>query len=131
MPNTITQRTLYGDASTKRVIRSIHIISDGSEETGLIIYNNSDFIADVTKGKVSAIHTSGSYGGSLRIEFDATTNTPITSMGLGDNAGTHSYEHLGGISNPGGAGVTGDIVLTTTKLADLDELHIILEVEQR
>ena len=130
MPNTISQRTLFGDANTKIVARSIHIISDGTEVTDLVIYDNSAFIADVTKGKVIAIHTSGSFAGSLRFEFDATTDTPITSMGIGDNAGTHHFEEFGGIKNPGGAGVTGDITLTTTKLANLDEVHIIIEIEQ-
>ena len=46
MVNTVTQKTLYGFAKSKNIVRSIHVVSDGTEETATVIYNNSDFIAN-------------------------------------------------------------------------------------
>lgn len=130
MANTVTQRTLFGDASSKLVVRSIHVVSDGTEETDLVIYDNSAFVADVTKGKVMLCHMSGAYTGAVRLEFDATTDVPITSFGIGDGSGDHDFRWFGGIKNPNGTGNTGDILLTTTALAALDEFHLILVIDQ-
>lgn len=130
MANTVSQRTLHGDANSKYVVRSIHVISDGTEETDLVIYDNSAFVADTAKGKLVSAHISGSFTGPIRLEYDATADTPITSLGIGDGATTHDFSEYGGVHNPGGAGVTGDITLTTTKLATLDEFHLVIKVDQ-
>lgn len=128
MANTISQRTVYGGANTKLLVRSIHVISDGTEETDLVIYDNSAFAADVTKGKVLEIEAHGAYTGSLRFEFDAAADTPITS--LGSNDPKICFRDIGGLTNPGGSGVTGDITLTTTTLANLDQFHILIYIDQ-
>lgn len=43
MANTVTQTTLVGGGSSKILVRHIHITSDGSQESGTVIYNNSAF----------------------------------------------------------------------------------------
>ena len=129
MANTNTLRTLNGTSTSKLVTRSVHIVSDGTEETDLVVYDNSAFIANTAKGKVTRIWISGSWTGAVRLEWDQTADSPIASFGKGDS-GYRDYRSFGGISNPNGAGATGDIVLTTTALANLDEISLIIEIDQ-
>ena len=129
MANTNTFVTLHGSATTKRVIRSLHIASDGTEETALVVYDNSAFVADTSKGKVMQMWVSGSFTGPIVLEWDQTTNSPITVAGKGDG-GHYDFRSFGGIANPNGTGATGDVVLTTRALAALDDVQIILDIDQ-
>lgn len=128
MVNTVTQRTLHGTGASRRVIRSIHIVSDGSEETDLVIYDNSAFVDDVLRGTVDAVMASGN-SCTLRLEWDQTTDAPIVSL---DPAYSQSmdFTFFGGISNPGAAGATGDILLTTAGLDAGDEVTLFLYIRQ-
>lgn len=127
MANTVTQRTLFGGADTKDVYRSIHIVSDGTEETDLVIYDNSAFIADTSKGSLQQVWLTGD-AAVVRLEWDQTTDSPILSAD-GDS-GHFDFRGFGGIGNPGAAGATGDIVLTTNDLDAGDEITIIIHVSQ-
>lgn len=128
MANTITQRTLVGAGRDKVIVRLINIVSDGTEETDLVIYDNSTFVNDVTKGNLMKVVASGSTCQCL-LEWDQTTDSPIVAF---DPAYTQKYDfkHVGGVNNPGGAGATGDIVLTTTNLDAGDVVTILLVVHQ-
>ena len=128
MPNTVTQQTLWGSASTKRVIRAIHLVSDGSEETDLVVYDNSAFVANTGVGRLIRAEIHGAFTGAVRLEWDQSTDAPICSLGANDYK--VCYRKIGGHVNPAGTGATGDIVLTTTALANLDEFTLIIEVEQ-
>lgn len=129
MPNTKTQRTIAGAGNDRHVIRLINIVSDGSEETDLVIYDNSAFVANVLKGKLIEVLASGS-SCVCRLEWDQTTNSPIASF---DPFNTQKlcFEDFGGISNPGGTGATGDIVLTTSGLDAGDEVTLLIKVRQQ
>lgn len=129
MANTNTLTTLFGTGSDKRIIRSINIISDGTEETDLLVYDNSAFVADTSKGRVTKVWVSGSFTGAVRLEWDATADDHILSVGSG-GLGCFDFTHFGGIKNPGSSGATGDILLTTTALANLDEVTVIIEIDQ-
>lgn len=128
MPNTVTQRTLLGGVSSRYVVRQITIVSDGSEETDLVIYDNSAFINNVNKGNLMKLQVSGS-SCLLKLEWDATADVPIISI---DPSGHEDmcFEAIGGIPNPGGTGATGDVLLTTTGLDAGDEVTIIITVKQ-
>lgn len=128
MANTVTQRTLFGSATTKKVVRVAHIIGVDAQESDLVIYDNSAFIADVTKGKINKIKVIGKNSGIARIEFDQTADSPIAVFG--DQGGEVDFSHIGGVGSPGGAGATGDIVLTTVGLAANDEIAVYIEVDQ-
>lgn len=129
MANTVTQRTLKGGASEMNVVRLITIVSDGSEETDLVVYDNSTLVANVTKGRVVAIKANGSVGCQVLLEWDQDTDSPIYAFDPGNGVDV-CFRHFGGIKNPGSAGATGDIVLTTTNLDSGDVVSIILEIEQ-
>jgi len=128
MANTITQRTLLGGGTDRDIVRLIHIISDGSEETDTIIFDNSTFCNNVTKGALMSIMASGA-SALLRLEWDQTTDSPIIAVDPSQNP-NFCFEAFGGISNPGATGATGDIVLTTANLDAGDEVTIIIKVKQ-
>jgi hypothetical protein len=128
MANVIVQRTLFGSGSSRKVVRSVHIISDGSEETDLIVYDNSDFINDATKGRLTKIIASGNPC-TCRLEWDQTTDNAIISFDPSYPLQV-DFSFFGGISNPNGAGATGDILFSTGSLDLGDEITLIFEIEQ-
>lgn len=128
MANTVTQRTLFGGATDKNIYRMINIISDGSEESDLVVYDNSAFIANTAKGKLMQIWVSGD-AGVCRLEWDQTADAPAFTIVPG-GADHIDFRHFGGISNPGATGATGDLVLTTNDLDTGDELTLILHINQ-
>ncbi len=128
MPNTVTQRTLYGSGSMKTIVRSINIVSDGSEESDLVIFDNSAFCNNVAKGRVMKISASGS-DCTCTIEWDQTTDSPIANFNPANNTPL-CFHKFGGITNPNGTGATGDILLTTTGLDSGDVVTIFITVDQ-
>ena len=128
MANTVTQRTLTGGGSDRKIVRMVHIVSDGSEETDLVVFDNSAFIADVSKGKLAYIYVIGD-AGTIRLEWDQTADSPALSLDP-QNGMFYDFRNFGGIGNPGAAGATGDLVLTSADLDPGDELTIIFCIEQ-
>ena len=117
-----------GAGSDKIIVRSIHVVSDGSEEADLVVYDNSAFVADVTKGRLLSIWASGS-DCNARLEWDQDTDAPAFVVNP-SNGGHWCFERFGGIDNPAGAGATGDLVLTTTSLDAGDEFILIIRIAQ-
>lgn len=128
MANTIVQRTLVGAGADKTIVRMIHVISDGSEETDLVVYDNSALVNDVTKGTLMGFSCMGS-DCLIRLEWDQTADSPITSFSPINNP-KMNFKKFGGIGNPGGTGATGDIVMTTAGLDPGDEFMLILWIHQ-
>lgn len=128
MPNTITQRTIRGAGGDRKIVRLIHILSDGSEETDLVIYDNSAFINNTARGSLESIKASGS-DCLCRLEWDQTTDSPVISFNPTNNIDM-KFCHFGGIDNPNGTGATGDLVLTTSGLDAGDEVFILITIKQ-
>ncbi len=128
MVNTVTQRTIYGGGRSRKVVRIINIASDGSEETDLVIYDNSTLVADVTRGSLLKVEASGS-SCQCTLEWDQSTDSPICSF---DPAYTEclDFSETQGVRNPGGTGATGDIVLTTANLDNGDVVTLKLTIKQ-
>ncbi len=129
MPNTVTQRTLIGAGSDRNIYRLIHILSDGSEETDLVVYDNSTLIADVSKGKLCQVWLSGSPSATIRLEWDQGTDSPAFA-GDPTNGLHYDFRDFGGICNPNGASATGDLTLTTANLDSGDEVFILIHIVQ-
>jgi len=126
--NTVTQRTLYGSGSDRLIVRSVHIVSDGTEETDLVVYDNSTLINDVAKGRLLSVSTSGS-DCTVRLEWDQTTDEPAFVVNPA-NGGSWCFKHFGGIGNPNGTGATGDLLLSTGSLDAGDEFIVIFCILQ-
>lgn len=128
MPNTIQRRTLVGSGSDKIIWLHIHITSDGSEETNLIAYDNSAFVNNVLKGNLMSITAMGS-SCTLVFKWDQTADSYVCAVDP-INSPCRSFKTYGGIGNPGAAGATGDLLLSTAGLDAGDEVTIILEIYQ-
>lgn len=128
MTNTVTQRTLVGGGTDKNIYRSIHIVSDGSEETDLIIFDNSTFCNDVTKGSLRQVWLSGN-DAVMRFEWDQSSDSPAFA-GNPLNSNHWDFRGFGGVCNPNGSGATGDLLLTTNSLDSGDEIFIIIHIAQ-
>lgn len=128
LANTVTQRTISGSGTNKNIIRTIHIVSDGSEETDLVVYDNSAFVADTSKGRLCKVWMSGS-DAIVRLEWDQDTDSPAFS-GNPSNGGEWDFTCFGGIPNPNGTGATGDLLLTTLSLDAGDEVFIVIHIAQ-
>lgn len=130
MANTVTQTTLDGTATDTYVRRLIHIQSDGTEETDLVIYDNSAFVADTSAGELMWVRAWGS-ACTLIFEWDQDTDYEICKLNPSHNA---NHKHCtGGLrrSNPGDTGATGDLVLTTANLDANDVVTIEICVKQK
>lgn len=128
MVNTVTQRTLKGADGDSDIYRMVHIVSDGTEETDLVIYDNSAFVADTSLGNLMQVWACGD-AGICRLEWDQTADSPAISVDAAN--GFHmDFRELGGVTNPGGAGATGDLVLSTADLDAGDEVTLFIHVSQ-
>lgn len=128
MANTVTQRTLVGSDDSPIIVRLINIVSDGSEETDLVVFDNSAFSNKPAKGSLVKVQASGS-SCVLRLEWDQTTDSPIVSLDPSKSQ-IMCFKDFGGIVNPNGTGATGDILLTTSGLDAGDEVTLIITVRQ-
>jgi hypothetical protein len=128
MVNTVTQRTLVGSGSSKNIVRLISVISDGTEESNLVVYDNSAFVDNVLKGTLMEVWASGS-DCVARLSWDQTTDSVAYSVNPA--LGKHlCFREFGGIGNPGATGATGDLLLNTANLDAGDEFTLIIWVTQ-
>jgi hypothetical protein len=128
MANTVTQTTIEGSSSDALISRVIHITSDATEETDLVIFDNSAFAADTSIGRLLSVEANGSPCVCI-LEWDQTTDSEIIRFNPADG---FKFDFLknGGGGNPNAAGATGDLLLTTTGLDSGDEVTIKILVKQ-
>jgi hypothetical protein len=133
--NTVTNtRTIAGK---KKVVQYITILSDGTEETGTVIYDSSAVatllgVADPLKSTIRDIRYVASGNSTIaHLLFDASTDVVAMSLPYSGGAAAlkMDFKDIGGLPNTGGSGRTGDILLTTTGLNSGDTLTIILTVD--
>lgn len=128
MPNTVTQKTLHGSANSTLVSRIIHIQSDGSEESDLVIFDNDAFSADTSKGRLLKVCATGSSCTCI-LEWDQATDSEIIRFNPLEDFEL-DFMKLGGGANPAGTGATGDLTLTTADLDNGDSVTITIVVQQ-
>ena len=124
----VVSSTLLGGGSDKLIIRRLYNISDGTELSGEIIYNNSAFIANTGKGKLNRLWLSGSFTGALRLHWDH--GTDISVVALGQHDGYIDFRDIGGFPNSGLDTPVGDLLVTSIALAAGDEFSLIVEIDQ-
>lgn len=128
MANTVVQRTLQGSGSDKNIVRLISVISDGTEESNLVVYDNSTFCNNTSKGVLSQVWASGS-DCVARLSWDQTTDSVAYSVNPA--LGKHlDFRCFGGIGNPNATGATGDLLLNTANLDNGDEFTLIIWITQ-
>lgn len=121
--------TVFGSGSDKNILIHLHIISDGSEETALVVYDNSALVANVAKGRLVKAEAHGS-DCILRLAWDQTTDYTVISMNPINGPVVDFKEKSRAGINPNGAGATGDLLLTTAGLDAGDEVSLFLLIDQ-
>lgn len=133
MANTINQTTLV--QGKKKIVRYVTLVSDGTEETDLVIYDSSALntvdpltCKIVEIAGVVQILDNTAVDVSVYLEFDATTDVHAISLPIG-RPFCLNFDHFGGLKNYAGSGITGDIVLTTTGLEAGDRIALAITVD--
>jgi len=128
MANTILQRTLVGSGKDAKVVRLINLKSDGSQESGTVIFQNSSFSNIAGHGSLLKVKLSGS-DALVHLDWDQTSPSHLFSANPVNNP-DFNFEDFGGIVNPNSTGATGNILLTTSGLASGEEFTLIITIQQ-
>lgn len=124
MADTVSSQTLIdGD---KNVVVKFTNLSDGTGEAAVLKVDVSALNGAPSRVTIEKIHYSV-FGMVVTLLWDATTDVRIVDL-QGD--GHMDLKCFGGLYNNGGAGVTGDILLTTTGHSLNDSYSIILEMKK-
>lgn len=127
MAATLTTQTLQ-DGERNAIIKG-HIVGDGlGELTDGLLVDVSGLSGAPTTVKVRSIKAN-TVGMSLILEWDATTDVPITVIPANETV-DQDYSKEAGLQNNAGAGVTGDIVVTTVGEAAGNDATIIIHVQK-
>lgn len=133
--NTLTNtRTIIG---RKKIVQYVTILSDGSEETGTVIYDSSAVatalgVADPLHCTIRDIRYVASGNSTIaHLLFDASTDVVAMSLPYSGGGATlkMDFKDIGGLHNTGGSGKTGDILLTTTGLNSGDTITLVITVD--
>jgi hypothetical protein len=122
MAFTITKQELT--RSTGRVVLKVYIDGAADGTAQLLNVATGDFGI-----KPALMGVKGSLNGfNAILLWDATTDVPIMTLET-DTSFDHDFSKFGGIVNNGGAGKTGDILITTNGITGTDSGFVILDVK--
>lgn len=106
---TITNQVI-NDGDRNVVIKS-HILGTAVELTDGVLVDVSALVPAPTTVKVLRVQAE-TVGMSLTLEWEATTDVPFLEVPMDEDV-DHDYREHGGLPNDAGAGITGDILVTT------------------
>jgi len=122
MADAVSSQTLID--GPKNVVIKLTNLSDGSGESAVLKVDVSTLLGAPSRVRIKRVHYSVA-GMVATLLWDATTDVRILDL-QGD--GTFDCSEFGGLYNNAGAGVTGDILLTTSGAALNESYSIILEM---
>ena len=125
MADAVTSQIIV-DGSRNTVVKLTNL-SDGTGESAVLKVDVSALTGSPAAVKIEKIHYTVS-GMVATLLWDATTDVRIVDL-AGD--GCFDFTGFGGLPNNAGAGVTGDILLTTTGATAADSYTIILELSKK
>ena len=129
MADAVTSQTLFDNERT--AIMKFTNISDGTGEAAVLKVDVSALTPSAsgktcTRVTVTKIYIA-SHGMEVRMFWDATADVPFFLSSSGATQ-TLDMDGFGGITNDGGAGVTGDIMFSTADASSGDTYWCILEM---
>lgn len=128
MANSIATQVLE-DGRRNTVIKWT-IVGDGSgDEAATVLFDASAYKTASTANKLWEIEFS-SVGASAILYWDATADVPLLSIPA-NHSEKMCFGNIGGIINNAGAGITGDVLITTDGLAANDHMTIIMWIKER
>lgn len=122
MADAVSSQTIIDGA--RNAVMKFTNLSDGTGESAVLKVDVSALSGAPSKVTIQRIHYCVN-GMVATLLWDATTDARIVEL-AGD--GTLDFTSFGGLPNNAGAGVTGDILLTTTGASLGDSYSIILEM---
>lgn len=125
MADAVTTQTIV-DGPRNAVIKLTNL-SDGTGEAAVLKVDVSALLGSPATVSISKIHYCVQ-GMVATLLWDATTDVRVVDL-AGD--GWLDFSGFGGLPNNAGAGVTGDILLTTTGASLNDSYSIILELKKQ
>lgn len=132
MANAITTQVI--NDGQRNVVIKVTIVGDGSgEETKTVLFDASAYTPATTNNNLRRI-TYLLNGFDAVLYWDATTDVvlmPLDQDLQEDVDFTGENTRYGGIPNNGGAGRTGDILITTTGLGSGDVGYIVLHLNKK
>lgn len=127
MAGTLTRQTILD--GTRELVVKAHFVSTGTDETGLVIVNASEYTPAFVNSRLLRADFMATGDFAARLSWDATTPVPLVT--IAPNADhEHDWRDFGGLPNNSDVGKTGDILLTTSGIASGDELTIILHLQK-
>ena len=129
MADAVTSQTLID--GERLAIMKFTNISDGTGESAVLKVDVSALTASASGAACDSVTVTKIYianhGMEVRMLWDATTDVPFFLSSPGATQ-TLDMSAFGGITNNGGAGVTGDIVFSTSDATSGDTYWCILEM---
>lgn len=122
MADAVSSQTLID--GTKNVVMKLTNLSDGTGESAVLKVDVSTLSGAPSRVRIMKVHYSVT-GMVATLLWDATSDVRILDL-AGD--GWFDFTSFGGLYNNAGAGVTGDIQLTTTGHTLGDSYSIVLEM---
>lgn len=122
MADAVSSQTLID--GTRNVVMKFTNLSDGTGEAAVLKVDVSGLNGAPSRVRIMKVHYSVT-GMVATLLWDATADVRIMDLS-GD--GCFDFTGFGGLYNNAGAGVTGDILLTTTGHTSGDNYSIILEM---
>ena len=136
MANTITSTILNKSAGSREIVYQWVLSSDGSNETATVIHDSSVVataigIADPLTCHILQVKSSMAVASTARVKllFDATSALLAIPIPNNNSEIDQDFRDFGGLKDIGGAGITGDITITTTGLASGDQILLVLVVK--
>jgi len=129
MADAVTSQTLID--GERLVIMKFTNISDGTGESAVLKVDVSALAASATGAVCDRVTVTKIYiathGMEVRMLWDASTDVPFF-LSSPNTTQTLDMSAFGGITNNGGAGVTGDIMFSTADASSGDTYWCILEM---
>lgn len=123
MADAVTSQIIF-DGQHKTIVKFTSV-SDGTGEAAVLKVDVSTLTPPATAVKIRKAWYDVSFGMSVSILWDATTDVPALILA---GFGCHDFTCFSGIPNNAGAGKTGDIRFTTNGASADDTYSIVLEL---
>ena len=129
MADAVTSTTIQ-DGERTAVMRFTNV-SDGTGESAVAKVDVSALNADNRGRACSSVTIQriwwATYGMAVKLEWDATSNVLAIALPA-DSTGDEYYDDVGGLTNNGGSGKSGDIDLTTVGHSSGDTYMLLLKM---
>lgn len=136
-----TINTVILNPSPTRADIYMTLVSAGTQESGTVVYDSSAVATAAGDGvdtktcTIESIYCSSSCANTCRLLFYFDASTPVLAFDVppGQSPVQIDFKRnisVGGLKNTGGAGITGDITLTSTGLASGDAITLVLEMRR-